>query len=67
MEVQTAPFLNTKEMRQKRLGKMGQKVKVRNERARKGTVTREKPKRVLKEANAARMVRKEKIRSVCGY
>lgn len=57
MEVQTDPFLNTKEMRQKRNRKKGQKVKVRNERARKGTITRENPKRVLKEANATEMVR----------
>ncbi len=46
VEAQTAPFLNTKEMRQKRKREMGQKVKVRNERTRKGTITREKPKSV---------------------
>lgn len=61
VEVQTEPFLNTKEMRQKRTRKLGQKVKVKNERAGKREITREKPRRVLKETNANGMVRKKKI------
>jgi len=41
VEVQTEPFLNTKEMRQKRTRKLGQKLKVKNERAGKREITRD--------------------------